>query len=409
MRIAIFTDTFYPEINGVSVALDNVISNLNKRHRFLVFAPKYPKMERERNYKNVNIYRQFSFPLPSYHFVRLTVPNILKSQKEFTKFKPDIVHIHGPGPLGLLGVYLAKRYKIPLVGTYHGILADFLTYVSLYRLTKFDLFTERLRNNFPRFFQLIGKRKPSPDNKAKEKLPQRIIWQLLNVFYNNCDLVLAPSKAIVTELKNRGIKTDVRAISNGINLKQFKPKKSYSEKPRKLIHVGRLGYEKNIDVIIHSMPKIIKHYPDVTLDIFGDGPARINLENLTKELKLTRFVKFHGFFPYERLNSAYLAHDVFITASTIETQGLVILEAMASGLPIIGVRKYAIPDLVINGKNGYVVAPFNIKQMANAIIKLLNNPKLCSKMGMNGVLFARKHELHYVLKKLENEYNKISR
>jgi len=407
MRIAIFTDTFYPEVNGVAVALKNVVSNLNEKNEFLVFAPKYPYFKEELKLKNVKISRQLSFPMPSYKFIRLAIPNLLNVQKELLKFKPDVIHIHSPGPLGMLGVYLAKRNKIPLVATCHGILADFLTYLSLYRLTKFDLFKEKLRNNFPGFFQLLGGKKEFKD--TKEKLPQRIVWRLLNMFYNNCDLVIVPSEAIVTELKKRGMKTRVLAVSNGINLRAFRAKKNYSSVPARLIHVGRLGYEKNIDVIIHVLPQIIKKHQLVTLDIYGDGPAMISLKNLTRELGLKRYIKFHGFLPYEKLNSVYLAHDIFVTASTIETQGLVILEAMASGLPVIGVKKYAIPDLVINGKNGYVVAPFNVNQMAKAIMRLLSNPSLCKKMGKTSVLLAQRHGLPNVLKELEKRYNEISR
>jgi len=407
MRIAIFTDMFYPEINGVAVALKNIVSNLNKKNKFLVIAPNYPHLKEELKLKNVKISRQFSFPMPSYGFMRVAIPNLLNVQKELLNFKPEIIHIQGPGPIGMMGVYLAKRNNIRLVGTYHGILADFLTYLSLYRLTKFDLLREKLRNNFPRFFQLLGGKKEFKDN--EEKLPQRMVWRLLNIFYNNCDLVIAPSRAIVTELRKRGMKTRVVAVSNGINLRAFRAKENYSSSPSRLIHVGRLGYEKNIDVIIHAFPEIIKKHQLITLDIYGDGPAMISLRNLTRELGLRKYIKFHGFLPYENLNSVYLAHDIFVTASTIETQGLVILEAMASGLPVIGVRKYAIPDLVLNGKNGYVVAPFNVNQMARAIMRLLGNPCLCKKMGKASVLLAKNHNLPDVLKELEKRYSEISR
>jgi len=407
MRIAIFADMFYPEINGVAISIRNTISCLNKKNKFLVFAPTYPHIWHELKYKNVKISRQFSFPLPSYGTVRLATPNILNIRKDLIKFKPDVIHIHGPGPLGLLGVYFAKRNKIPLVGTYNGIMADFLTYVSLYRLTKFDLLKEKLKNNFPRLFQLVGKRKKELKYMDKEKLPQRIIWQLLNIFYNNCNLVIVPTRAIADELKRRNIKTKLATVSYGINLKRFKPKKFYSARPRRLIHVGRLGYEKNIDVIIRSLPKIIKRYPDIILDIYGDGPARMYLQNLTKELGIVKYVNFNGFLPHEKLNSAYSSHDIFVTASTIETLGLVVLESMASGLPVVCVRKYALPELVKNGKNGYVVAPFNSNQLANAVLKFLSSPKLCTKMGKASAALARKHSLPLASKELENKYRKL--
>jgi 1,2-diacylglycerol 3-alpha-glucosyltransferase len=190
-----------------------------------------------------------------------------------------------------------------------------------------------------------------------------------------------------------------------LDLNSFLPKEKYSAKA-KLLHVGRMSFEKNIDIVIKSIDILRKEFPDIKLDIVGNGPSLKSLSLVTKKLDLERNVHFLGCIEHDKLNMIYKEHDIFITASTIETQGVVILEAMASGLPIVGVRRLAIPDLVKNDINGYVVEAFDEKDMAEKIKILYKNRNLREAFGKKSTELAKEHYVKDVIEKLERLYFK---
>ncbi|MEJ2267537.1 MAG: glycosyltransferase [Nanoarchaeota archaeon] len=174
----------------------------------------------------------------------------------------------------------------------------------------------------------------------------------------------------------------------------------------KILHVGRLSYEKNVDVLIFSIKKIIKQYPNIVFDIIGEGPAEDYLKKIAKKLKLQNNINFLGYIPRENLPRIYNSHDIFITASTMETQGLVILEAMASGLPIVAVNKYAIPNLVHHNENGFLAKPGDSNEISKFVIQLIKNKKLRKEFGKNSFELSKKHDLVEVVKKMEEIYKK---
>ena len=160
-------------------------------------------------------------------------------------------------------------------------------------------------------------------------------------------------------------------------------------------------------MVIRSYKLLLEERKNFFLTIVGDGPALQSLRNLAHSLGLKNKINFTGCIFGKELVRIYQKSGVFVTASTMETQGLVILEAMACGLPVLGVNKYAIPDLVSSGVNGYIAEPFNEDEIKEYLIRLIDNPTLIEKFGKKSVEMAQEHDLKNVIKDLEVLYKKI--
>jgi len=238
-------------------------------------------------------------------------------------------------------------------------------------------------------------------NKRPRPLRRLIEWYLHNV-YERCDIVTAPSEAMIQLLEEEGLQTRKLFISNGVDCNKFPPKSDYQVRGR-LLHVGRISHEKRAEVVILAFKDVLLEFPKATLDIYGDGPARKYLEALVKKERI-RNVRFNGFIRHDELPEVYRNCDVFLTASTIETQGLVILEAMSSGLPIVGVDKLAIPDHVRHGENGFLVKAGRPEEMAEAVTTLLREEALIPRMGRKAAQYARSHDFEKVLLEYERLY-----
>jgi glycosyltransferase involved in cell wall biosynthesis len=293
--------------------------------------------------------------------------------------------------------------KRPVVGTYHTLISEVLVYASLKKsLGKYLRAIDKVISGVKADLGILEESNGSAKGKG-ESIPQRITWSAVNRVYGYCDVVICPSEAIKRELEKRGVKRRIEVVSNGVDLVMFKSKKDYRSSLR-VVHAGRLGFEKNVDVVIKAFARVAGQLPKAELVIAGDGPATGELKDLSRKLGIEKRVKFLGMIKREKLAGIYQSGDVFATASTMETQGMVVLEAMACGLPIIGVRKYALPDLVHEGENGFVVRPGNEKQMAAKMAELLSNPVLAKRMGIKSIEFVQKHEVGIMAKRLEGLY-----
>jgi 1,2-diacylglycerol 3-alpha-glucosyltransferase len=423
MRIAIFTDTYYPEVNGVVVSIMNSTRLLaEKGHKIRIFAPSYTKGRDKGTdalpilHKNIRVERYFSLPLATYKDVRIVLPNVYTIIKKVNAFKPDIIHVHTPSNMGITGITAGKMLKVPVMGTFHTLVTEQLTYVSLARLTGFDKLREKIqdrlsgsdRTGFRRLLmrQLKVTRIKKDRKGSKGTGSERVVWYYLAKFYNRCDCIVTPTAVIKEELVSHGVAgKKICVVSNGIDLNKFDPKKDYALK-NIIVHVGRVGFEKNIDVVIKAFKTVAKENPKLKLVIAGSGPAEESLKRLTKRLRLTEKVIFVGYIEHSGLKDLLAESDVFVTASTMETQGLVILEAMASGLPVVGVRKYAIPEMVKEWRNGFIAEPFKPQQMAHYISLLLKDKTLRQRIGRTNVHDAKKHDLCMTVRKLHKAYQK---
>ena len=318
MKIAFFTETFLPKVDGIVTRLTKTIEFLTKNgDEVIVFCPEgCPD-----SYKGATIVGVAAMPLPLYPELKLGLPGPAVSDK-LEEFKPDLIHVVNPAVLGLGGIWLAKTNNIPLIASYH--------------------------THLPKYLEHYGMGMLEP-----------LLWELLKAAHNQALLNLCTSTAMVNELEDKGIQRTA-LWQRGVDTENFRPELR-SEKMREklfgkyqntdslLIYVGRLSAEKQIERIKPVLDKI----PSACLALVGDGPYRGQLEKIFENTK-TNFI---GYLSGEELASAYASGDIFLFPSSTETLGLVLLEAMAAGCPVIGANKGGIPDIINDGVNGCLYDP----------------------------------------------------
>ena len=318
MKIAFFTETFLPKVDGIVTRLTKTIEFLTKNgDEVIVFCPEgCPD-----SYKGATIVGVAAMPLPLYPELKLGLPGPAVSHK-LEEFKPDLVHVVNPAVLGLGGIWLAKTNNIPLIASYH--------------------------THLPKYLEHYGMGMLEP-----------LLWEMLKAAHNQALLNLCTSTAMVNELEDKGIQRTA-LWQRGVDTENFRPELR-SEKMREklfgkyqntdslLIYVGRLSAEKQIERI----KPVLDNIPGACLALVGDGPYRGQLEKIFENTK-TNFI---GYLSGEELASAYASGDIFLFPSSTETLGLVLLEAMAAGCPVIGANKGGIPDIINNGINGCLYNP----------------------------------------------------
>lgn len=350
MKIAYFTDTYYPQVNGVSVAVDKFTRELRERgHTVYLFAPKIKNHQQEDKF----LIRLSSFKiLSSEPEVRMPV---LVDRALFKCFNLDfkLISAHGNGPFSLLGLLIARIRGIPFVLTFHTMHTEYTHYFFNGKLIK-----------------------------------PKVVGKLLKLFAGLCDGIVAPSEKMRAELKNYGIKKDIKLIPYFIDYEDFqtKPTKFLHKKlkiaksSQIILSVGRLGQEKNFSFLIKMFAGVVKSNNNAHLVIVGQGPEKQKLITLASQLKLSSRVHFTGSIPPEQMPSVYADADVFVFSSTTETQGLVVLEAAASGLPIMAIKDQAFERIIYNGENGFLL-PAKTSVFAEKILQLLNNNSLRIRLG----------------------------
>lgn len=361
LRIAVFSDSFFPSVDGVVSSIFTSALELQKRgHLVKVFAPNPKHPEKVPDLQGVSVFWVKAVSLLSYDQYRISAPISLSAEKELLEFQPDVIHCHTPFSLGWMGLNLGKKHRIPVVATYHTLIPDFLMYLPIPYLNKTQF--------------------------AKE-----MAWKYTNFFYNKATQVTTPTKAMANELKKHGCKAI--AISNPLQFSLFnafaKTKKPEMKKEFRLVYFGRISFEKNIEVILESLKFLLAKKIPVHLYLVGSGPAENFLKQTAKELAVEKNVSFVGILRGKELAKKVASCHVMATASTIETQGLTILEAMSAGLPCVGTDFLAIPDAVKNGKNGFLFAPFEPEQCAEKIEKLYRSKPLYNRFSKAAVLTAK--------------------
>lgn len=386
MRIVYFTDMFLPQANGVATSLGNFVRELGEKgHQVLIFTPKLDHIKREKfRAKNVTV---ISLPsVPSFYTeLNLVVFGLPKAFKYLKAFNPDIIHLQTTMTIGIDAVLAAKLLKKPLVGSIHIYFtnSDFL--------------------NFFKYKQAV-------------KWVNKIALSYINFIYERCDLLVSPSKLLIKELHNRGFKQEIYYLPNGLNPNDFKTlkdkdkarlKKEYGLKKKVVLHFGRLSYEKNVETLIKSFHQLVKKHSDVSLLIIGDGPAKKSLLQLIRRLGIEKEVVLTGFIDHKELLSSGLLTlgDVFATASNMEVNPMVVLETMMYKLPIVGVKQAGLIELV--STNGLLVEPNNVKQMADAMEKILYNQKLSQQMGEESSKIIKKYSISEATSTLLNYYQQL--
>ena len=383
MRIAIFSDTFPTQVNGVAHTAYLSAKNLvTAGHQAAVFTVSKKLKDRpDINLKNLQVFRLPSMPALVYPGERFTLP-IGITLRQVKKFNPDIIHVHTPFSVGWEAVLVSKILKIPLVGTHHTFYNHYLKHVKL-------------------DFEWMKK----------------ISWKFTIGFYNRSDLILSPSKSLANELIREGLKCSISVLQNSININLFKPtenlsakeeaKKSFGVKNRSICYMGRLSYEKSIDQIIRAFALINKKMPELNLMLIGDGPERKNLEKLARDLKINDSVIFTGSLLYNGdLVQALQANELFVSASKSENMPLSVLEAMAVALPMVLVREKGLAELIKENINGIFAKTDDPTDIAEKILSLLSNTELLNKFGQGSRFLAMEYSNEKVTDLLMKSYEK---
>jgi glycosyltransferase involved in cell wall biosynthesis len=380
VKIAIFTDVFTPQFNGVTTATISLVKGLADRgHKIYIIAPKY-KGIKEFAYKNVKVIRLSSVPAYFYEDFRFTGLFSFKLKKYLKNQKIDLIHFMVPMPLGLQAIFLSNLLKVPLVGTFHTFFAD----------------REYLKHA-----------------KMDFKVIQKLAWAYSRGYYNRCELITCPTEMAKKELLAHGFKQPIKAISNGIepgifdNSKWKSVKNKFNKNGKILLFVGRIAHEKNMLYLLDCFSLVLKKLPNTKLLIVGDGPEMDELKQGIIFRNLEDNVILTGKIERDKLvkSGIYKACDLFVTASTTETQGITTLEAQANGLVAVGINERGIKDLIKDKYNGYLARWGDKKQFANAIINLLSNNKLHETMKANTLKEIKKHYLPNIIKQWEKEYS----
>lgn len=342
LRVAIFTETFLPKLDGVVTIICLTLDHLRSiGAEAIVFSPG----------KHVESYNGFpvvsitpGVPMPMYPEVTLSVP-MRKSHQRFVEFNPNIVHVAAPWCAGLMGIRFARQMDKPLIVSFHTHLME-----------------------MAKFYKLGFLEKP--------------LWGFHRYFYRKADYRLATSKRIQKELLDHNFGT-TGLWRRGVDTTIFAPGTDVAETRHKLtngnpdktllLFVGRVAPEKQIEQIRAVLDAI----PNTHLAIVGDGPHREKLEKLMEGASVT----FAGYLKGEALSSAYAAADIFVFPSAIETFGLVVAEAMAAELPVVSSRVGGVPELIESGVNGFIFEPNDSTQMIAAVKKLVDDPALRKQMG----------------------------
>ena len=388
MKIAYITQSYPPMISGASLVVKSLADGMAARgHSALVIAAsdKGPSYTTKKGC--IKTVRLTSLPNPKRAQQNFVLWSRNAIEDELNQFSPDVLHIHDILSMGVFGLLTAQRSATPIVSTIHQL----PWFISAYL----------------------------PQLPGLHETIEYSLWEYSRWLNKQCQVVVVPTRTIAETIQRQaGFRP--KAISNGIDLCKFRNDEllkserhlmydKYGLTPNCpiILHVGRLDADKRVDIVIRAAAKVLKKTNSQLL-VIGDGELRESLINLTRQLKIHQRSHFPGFVSNSGdLPDIYRLASVFTTASEIETQGLVLLEALASSLPVVAVNATCIPELVIHKKNGYLVHPGDVEGMAKALTILIREPSLAKQMGRVGRTIVNEHSIDTSLYKQEKIYKEL--
>ncbi len=323
LRIALFSDSALPILNGVSISIRSLVHELRSRgHSVTIFTAAHF------NYRDPdpNTIRFPAIETPWTKGYPLAFPPFYPMLREFRKHKFDIVHTHTPFTIGYVGLRWAESHDLPIVSTYHTLYDRYAHYI------------------------------PLPRRYVRFKIAKHTSF-----YYNNVDHVITPSEASMKWLQRHSVTTPVTVIPTGISsggmIDRAEARMNLGVDPdeRILLYVGRIAQEKNLGTLFESVAMAFRGDPRLRLWLVGDGPYREEARAMVRALGIGDRVRFVGFVPREEVEPYYAAADLFVFTSVTETQGLVVQEAMAHGLPAIVAVGGGASASVESGVNGFIV------------------------------------------------------
>lgn len=382
MKVLITTDLYVTGTNGVVTSIRNLMAELIKKgHEVRVLTVS----ERLRSHKEDNIYYIKSVPLGVvYPDVRMPISYRHRYLKELIAWKPDVIHSQCEYFSYQFAGYISKKTGAPIVHTYHTLYEQYVTYI------------------FP-----------------SQRLGSYFVGILSKLRLRKAEAIVAPTQKVENVLKDYGIHNPIHVVPSGIALEQHKSRMPEEERKQRraalgipedhtvLLNLGRLGTEKNLTELVELFSIALAQMPKLTLLIVGDGPARKELEEMAQQLGVAKNVIFTGMVAPSEVHTYYQLGDVFVSASTSETQGLTYIEAAANGLPLLCRRDPCLDEVLVEGRNGYEYEAES--EFCQLLDTILQNPEWCRSAGEQSEQIAATFDKSHFAEQIETIYETVKR
>jgi len=394
MRIAMMTNNYKPVIGGVPISIERLAQGLRKRgHTVYIFAPDCGHTQQEPfviRCKTLDTRLTGEFPVPS--------PFDPGIEDMFRCLQIDLIHVHHPMVMGQIALHLGEKYQIPVVYTYHTRYEMYLHYLKPYAALE-----EHAREN-------------RAAQEAVHCIRDVTVPGLIRSFMRRCDLIFAPTPTMAEYLESENLPVPVRVMPTGLSSQAYFQEPSavqtlreyfLEDKKYLLTTVSRLAKEKNFDFMLRALAVLKEQIGDVfRVLVIGDGPERENLEQLANSLWLSDNIAFLGFLPNDQLGMYHRAGDCFLFSSCSETQGIVLLEAMAAHTPVVALEASGVRDVVENGVNGFMTAP-DEWLWATRVRQILERESLRKRLGENAYQTALRYRGEDVARIAEESYRQV--
>lgn len=381
MKILITTDLYTTATNGVVTSVRNLMEELTKKgHEIRVLTVS----EKLKSHQDGNIYYIKSLSLGAiYPDVRMPLSHHHhRFIRDLIDWKPDLIHSQCEFFSYQFAEYISRKTEAPIVHTYHTLYEQYVTYIV-----------------------------PS------QRLGAYFVGKLSRLRLRKADAIVAPTAKVETVLKNYGLRNPIYVVPSGVALEQHKQRITDEERKQKrqalgipedaqvLINLGRLGTEKNLTELVELFAQAKAHNSRLLLLFVGDGPARQELEETAQRLGVSRFVIFTGMVPPEEVHTYYQLGDVFVSASTSETQGLTYVEAAANGLPLLCRKDPCLDGVLVEGRNGWEYEAQ--EEFCEILDAMLSNPELCHTAGTQSEQIAAAFDKSNFAEKIEDIYETV--
>ena len=378
MRIGIFTDTYYPQINGLATSVLMLGHHLRMQgHRVFIFTTTDPDAPIDEE----DVYRLPSMPfLEERRMGMFYHPRLARFVR---RLDLDLIHTHTEFSLGVFGRYMARELRLPIIHTMHTVYEDYTHYLTKVR--------------------------------ALDPITKAIARKITTDFCNSADHVVVPTEKVRDLLTSYGVRGSIGTIPSGIEIGRFKPgyysisevmrardEMGIGPDERVVLYLGRIAKEKNIQELFYGLQKYLKDTGGVKFLLVGDGQDRQRLEALAGELEMTDKAIFAGAKPWDEIGKYYQAGDVFVNASLSETQGLTYIEAMAAGLPVVAKADRCLEGILRDGVNGYSFTDEN--GMINALDKVLSDDSEWKRLSFGALATAEQFSAATYAGKVAAEY-----
>lgn len=389
MRIALFADAYHPRVSGQVASMDEFCKSLTERgHEVCIICPSYPPARMNGQPEPFRTIRVPSGWAIVSEEDRLAIPwRERKAISELDEFDPQVVHVQTEFSIGALGRRYCRRRGIPIMSTCH-------TYYEMY-----------IKWYLPLLPEFVAK-------------PVVRIW-LRNVYAHD-ELIVTPSQRIRDVMQSYGIDREYAVIPTGVDERIFYPRPMEAKDYRKeleerhpgitkghlLVYIGRISQEKNLDLLADAMVRILREEPDTHLLLVGDGPRKSEFHQMFRRHGLQNSVLWTGLMPREKLPVVYSAADIFVFPSVTETQGLVTIEAMLCGTPVVGMNRMGTAE-ILEGDSGGLLAENDAGDFSAKVLTLMRDPALRAKKAAEARERARRWTIGHACDEMEQMYMRI--